>query len=548
MIESIRIINYLLKPTLNLGILLICIISGALMNSKKRISMRKIREIMRLKYDAGLSNRQIAKSTCISSSTVSNYLRDAQAAKIDWEVAKNIGDKELEIAVFGQIMGDRNDFTRKYIDPDWEYIFNELKRKNVTKILLWQEYKNKYGKKAYSYSQFCNNFNTWRKKHNISMKQVHKGGEKLFVDYAGHTMPITDPNTGEETQVQIFLAVLGASNLIYAEASFSQKLSDWIASHVRTLDYIGGVPQIIVPDNLKSAVKKAHKYDPDLNPTYQNLAEHYDFAVIPARPYKPKDKSKVEVGVQIVERKILAKLRDKKFFSLGELNKTIRSLIDDLNELPFQKLPGTRREKFLQLDKPNLKPLPKVKYQYTEIKTAKVHVDYHVEVDRHYYSVPYTLIKEKVDIHVCNNTISIYHDNKRIVTHPRSTFKGRHTTISEHMPEKHKFKEKWTPERMRGWAESIGEFTFDVIDKIIQKRQVPEQAYRSCLAILTLAKKFSNERLERSCKIAIDIGAPHRKNIESILKNGLDNLNEINQTSNVNVSDHDNIRGQAYYS
>lgn len=516
--------------------------------SSKRISMRKIRELMRLKFDSKLSNRKIATSLCISPATVSCYLQDAKAAGVTWEQAINMTDDELETVIFGKISGNSKAFTKKFASPNWEYVLKELKRKNVTKMLLWQEYRNNFPGESYSYSQFCSNFNAWCNKKKLSMRQIHKAGEKLFVDYAGHTIPITNPDTGEQKQAQIFIAVLGASNYTYAEASSSQSLPDWIKAHVRALDFIGGIPEIIVTDNLKSAVKKVHKYDPDLNPTYQKLAEHYGFAVIPARPYKPKDKAKVEVGVQIVERKILAKLRDKTFFSVAELNQEIKKLLLDLNNEPFQKLPGTRRESYLSLDKPTLRQLPKQKYIYAEIKLAKVHVDYHIEVERHYYSVPYTLVREKVDIHISADTVSIYHKNKRIVTHPRSHEKGRHTTLTEHMPESHKFRAKWTPERMRDWASNIGESTKSIIDSIITKRQHPEQSFRACLALLNLSKKFSNERLERACNRAIKIGAPHRKNIESILRNGLDNLTEQGRKTNLpNVQNHDNIRGEEYY-
>lgn len=512
----------------------------------KRTSMKKIREILRLKHDSKLTNRQIGKSLCISPGTVSNYITDAKAVGFTWPIPDGLSDSDLELAIFGKVAGDTE--APKFAAPDWEHVFKELKRKNVTKMLLWQEYRNKYPNNSYSYSQFCTNFNAWCKRRDLSMRQVHKAGEKLFVDYAGHTMPITNPQTGEQTQAQIFIAVLGASNFTYAEASLSQTLPDWIGAHVRAFEYIGGIPEIVVPDNLKSAVKKVCKYDPDLNPTYQKFAEHYGVAVIPARPYKPKDKSKVEVGVQIVERKILARLRDMTFFSLGELNKAIIVLLNELNDQPFQKLPGSRRSLYLQLDKPQLKPLPNDKYRYTEIKIARVHVDYHVEVERHYYSVPYNLVKEKVEAHLCENTITIYHDNKRIITHPRSYKKGRHTTLTEHMPPSHKFHAKWTPERFRTWSSNIGTSTAVIVDLIFEQRQHLEQGYRSCLALLNLSKKYGDIRLERACKRAIDIGAPHRKNIESILQNGLDHLDDqSNNPSKANIIEHDNVRGESYY-
>lgn len=513
--------------------------------ANKRLSMRKIREILRLKHDSGLTNRQIGLSLNISPGTVCNHLNDAKAAGISWPLPEELTDTALEEQIYGKAISAST--RKRYAVPDWEYVYKELKKKSVTKQLLWQEYREQNAEHYYSYSQFCSSFNNWCKTKDLSMRQIHKNGEKLFVDYAGQTVPIINPDTGEEVAAQVFVAVLGASNYTYAEATLTQGLPDWISSHVNALDYIDGVPEIVVPDNLKSAVKKCHRYDPDLNPTYQKLAEHYGFAVIPARVRKPKDKAKAENAVQIVERKILARLRNEEFFSLGQLNKAIKHILQELNEQPFQKLPGSRRSAYLKQDKPFLKPKPVAKYIYTEIKLAKVHIDYHIEVDKHYYSVPYTLVKEKVEAHITNNTISIYHNNQRIVTHAKSNQKGRHTTLTEHMPEAHKFKSKWTPERFRMWADDIGAATCSIVENILQQRLHPEQGYRACLAVLTLAKKYSNARLENACARAIDIGAPHRKNIESILKNGLDNVKNESQQENNSFIAHDNVRGKNYY-
>lgn len=510
----------------------------------KRISMRKIKEILRLKYEAQLTHRQIAKSLNISPGTVSTIVCDARACELSWPLPDNLGDKELEAHIYGN--SEIAPKQRRYEPPDWVGIYQSLKQhKGVTKLLLWQEYRQQQGDKAYSYSRFCEHFRHWLKQRSLSMRQVHKAGDKLFVDYAGVTVPITCQE-GQVRPAQIFIATLGASNYTYAEATWSQALPDWIGSHVRAFDFLGGVPAVVVPDNLKSAVSKAHRYDPDINPTYHSLAHHYNFAIIPARPRKPKDKAKVEVAVQIVERWILAKLRDEQFFSLNELNQAIQKLLVVLNDKPFQKLPGSRRSQFIQLDKPALKPLPKHRYQYREIKQSKVHVDYHVEVDGHYYSVPYNLAKDTVEVHLGDKSIAIYHQGQRIVTHVRSFNKGRHTTLQEHMPSSHKVFAKWSPGRFLNWAHKIGPAATQVILEILNKRQHPEQGYRSCLAILMLAKHYTESRLEKACEYAIALNAPYRKHIESILKNGMDKLPTEPQHQERKIV-HGNIRGQSYY-
>jgi len=512
---------------------------------RKRLSMRKIKEIMRLKFASNLTNRQIGKSINISPSTVDRYIKMAVAAGFSWPLAENITDDIIEISLFKK-SNDAKPLTGML--PDYAYIHQELKRKGVTKQLLWEEYRQQYPNNYYSYSHFCNHYRSWCCEKKLTMRQVHVAGEKVFVDYAGHTIEITDPETDEITKAQIFIAVLGASNYTYVEATKSQKLPDWISSHVNTFNYFGGVPEIVVPDNLKSGVSKACRYEPDINPTYQQMAEHYNLAVIPARPYKPKDKSKAEVGVQIVERWILAALRNKKYFSLAELNSDIKKLLEDLNNKPFKKLPGSRRSSFISLDKPALKPLPQIPYKYTEIKTARVHLDYHVEYNRHYYSVPYKFVKKKVELRITNNTVSIFYKSERIASHVYSSKKGFHTTISEHMPEKHRKHKEWTPERFANWGNNIGVSTLNVVQQILQQRSHPEQNYRTCLGLLSLSKKYSDSRLEAACKKAIVLGTYSRRSIASILLRGLDQIEtEELQEARPNI-EHENIRGSDYYS
>lgn len=379
------------------------------------------------------------------------------------------------------------------------------------------------------------------------MRQNHRAGEKLFVDYAGQTVPIIDRNTGEIREAQVFVAVLGASNYTYAEATWSQTLPDWIGSHVRAFGFLGGVPELVVPDNLKSGVSKAHRYEPDTNPTYQDMASHYGVAVLPARVRKPKDKAKVEGGVLILERWVLAALRNRQFFSLAELNTTISELLVKLNERPFRKLPGCRREHFKQLDRPALQPLPAEPYVYAEWKKARVHIDYHVAVDGHYYSVPYALIKKQVEVRITRNTIECFHKGHRVASHRRSHHKGSHTTVEAHMPEAHRQAGEWSPERLARWAAQTGPATEKLIRTVLGSRKHPQQAYRSCLGILRLGKAYSDERLEAACRRALTLGSCRYKSIESILKHRLDEQPVEEQQELPLPDGHDNIRGPAYY-
>jgi transposase len=505
--------------------------------------MRKIREVLRLKWGNGMSNRRIAASSGIGRPTVSEYLRRAEEAGLSWPLPGGLDDARLERLLFpappslpAQIRGV----------PDWAHIHKELRHKGVTLFLLWQEYRQNHPD-GYQYSWFCEHYRAWQGKLDVVMRQDHRAGEKLFVDYAGQTVPVIDRNTGEIREAQIFVAVLGASNYTYAEATWSQALPDWIGSHVRTFQYLGGVPELVVPDNLKSGVSKAHRYEPDTNPTYQDMASHYGVAVLPARVRKPKDKAKVEGGVLIVERWILAALRHRQFFSLAELNTAIGELLVRLNDRPFRKLPGCRREHFEQLDRPALQSLPAEPYVYAEWKKARVHIDYHVAVDGHYYSVPYALIKKAVEVRITRNTIECFHKGNRVASHRRSYHKGSHTTVEAHMPEAHRQAGEWSPERLAKWAAQTGPATEKLIRTVLGSRKHPQQAYRSCLGILRLGKAYGDERLEAACRRALTLGSCRYKSIESILKHRLDEHPVEEQQELPLPEGHDNIRGPAYY-
>ena len=508
--------------------------------SQERLSMRKIREILRLKWECQLSQRTIARSCRISRSTVSEYVKRAEAAGLSWPLPESLSEEELYRLLFAEKQPSQ---PAEKVLPDWKEVRNELRRKSVTLKLLWTEYRERHAD-GYGYSQFCELYRKWLQKLDPPMRLTHKAGEKLFVDYAGETVPIVNPETGEIIQAEIFVTVLGASNYTYAEAQASQDKANWIGGHVRALFFLGGVPQLIVPDNLKSGVKDPCYYEPDLNPTYQELAEHYGVAILPARVRKPRDKAKVEVGVQVVERWILARLRQRTFFSLAELNQAIRRLLAELNTRPMQHLEQSRRQLFETVDRPALRPLPERPYEFAEWKAARVNIDYHVEYDKHYYSVPHSLIHEEVQLRATEGLIEIFHKSQRqpVAVHPRSQAPGRFTTQTAHMPAKHQKHLEWTPERFLKWARDIGPATVQCVQAVLASRQHPEQAYRACLGILNLANRHGRERLEAACLQAI----PGQRFSYREVKDLLDHLPASPETGAI-PPDHDNLRGQTYY-
>jgi transposase len=505
--------------------------------------MRKIKEVLRLKFDNQLSKRQIAQSCSIAHSTVSEYLRRFREAPLSWPLSEKIDDNQLEQLLFPR---PQIGSPHRRPQPDWAYIHRELRRKGVTLMLLWQEYKEVHPN-GYQPSQFCHLYRQWVKQLDPVMRQEHRAGEKMFVDYAGMTVAVFDMQSAKMREAQIFVAVLGASSYTYAEATWTQTLPDWIASHTRAFNYFGGVAQVVVPDNLKAGVSKACFYEPNINPTYLDMANHYGTVVIPTRVRRPKDKAKVEVGVQIVERWILARLRDRQFFSLPQLNRAIAELLVELNRKPFQKLPGSRKSLFENIDRPALKALPTKAYQYAEWKKATVNVDYHIEVARHYYSVPHTLIKKRIDVRLTDTTVECFYKGKRVASHIRSHHKARHSTIKEHMPTSHQKWAQWTPQRFINWAAKIGPHTARMIERILNSRPHPQQGFRSCLGILRLAKDFGDARLEAACRRALTIGGTSYRSVESILKHNLDQKPLPDQPDNDTSVEHGNIRGAQYY-
>ena len=507
-----------------------------------RLSMRKISEVLRQRFELNRSYHDIAQSLNISKSTVYEYLIRAKTAAIHWPLPVELSEQELYDKLF---LPARETDTPRAL-PSWEKIHRELRKKGMTLRLLWREYRDIHAD-GLGYTQFCVRYRAYVKTVSPVMRQVHKAGEKTFVDYAGMTVPWIDPATGEIHEAQIFVGALGASQFMFVEATATQQIPDWIQSHVRMWEYFGGVSEVVVPDNLKSGVTKAHRYDPDINANYQHLSEHYGFAIVPARVAEPKDKAKAENAVGIVERQILAALRHTTFTSIGEINAAIKPRVHILNNQSFQKMKTSRHELFETVDKPALKKLPQERYQYANWVKAKIHIDYHFVFDNHYYSVPYQYIHHAVEIRATNKIVECFYQEKRIAVHARNHVRYGFTTLKEHMPPAHLAHAEWSPERMKRWAEKIGPKTSEFIDSMIAARAFPQQAFRSCLGLLRMGNRFGDDRLEKACVIALSVGATRYQHVESILKKRLDTLTHSHGQNEPIISDHENIRGSNYY-
>ena len=508
--------------------------------------MRKITEVLRLKFEAKFSHERIAGVTGVSKGAVTKYVRRALQKGVGWPLAADVDESRLEALLFGKVAS-----SERYARPDFAYLHQELKRKGVTLQLLWEDYAAAHGENAYRYSQFCLRYRRYRESLARSMRQVHRAGEKLFIDYSGDTACVIDVASGEIRSAQIFVAVLGASKYAYAEATWTQTLPDWIASNIRTLEFINGAPALLIPDNLKSAIKQACRYEPEATSTYEDFARHYGTAILPARPYRPKDKSSVEMSVLVVQRWILARLRNRQFFSLVELNRAIAELLGDLNRRPFKKLPGCRAAAFESIDRPALKPLPATRYEYAEWVKAKVGIDYHVEVVRHYYSVPHALVGQHVMARFTDTTVECFFKGGRVAAHVRSYALGKHTTLTAHMPRAHQKHMKWTPGRLLNWGQKIGPGTRAVVQWQLQNRPHPEQGYRACLGLLSLSKTYGDERLEGACRRALTIGSPTGKRIKMILIAKLDQHPDLFPAADTAAPtaqrSHANVRGATYF-
>ena len=505
--------------------------------------MHLLKEVLRLTA-AGLSQRQIARSLKLSNGVVAKYQAASRRAGLSWPLPEALD----EVALANRLCAKPAESApAAHVAPDFASIHEQLKEKGVTRLLLWEEYRAAHPDESYSYSQFCFHYQQWQSRLKLVMRQTHRAGEKLFVDYAGPTVPIVNPITGELREAQIFVAVLGASNYTFAEATWTQGLADWIGAHTRAFSFFGGVPALVVPDNPRSGVTKACRYEPLLNSSYQQMLAHYGTAALPARPYKPRDKAKVEVAVQVVERWILARLRHRTFHSLFELNLAIRKLLTALNERPFKKLPGSRRSQFEALDRPALRPMPAQAYEYAEWRKARVSLDYHVEVDKHYYSVPHSLLRQQLDVRLTERTVELFQRGQRVAVHVRSRRQGSHSTNPEHMPKAHRAHMEWTPGRLLNWAVEVGPHTRDLVKHLLWNKPHPEMGYRSCLGLLSLGKRFGPKRLEAASERALLLGSPTRRSVLSLLQQGLDQLPLPEATPVQRSLLHENIRGPGYY-
>jgi len=518
-----------------------------------RVTMRKVREVLRLYFECGRTQREIARSLSLGTGTVSDYLKRARAAELGWSTAKELSEAELEQRLFRY--AERPARERAAID--FGLMHQELKRAGVTLQLLWVEYQEAVrarsdGSEPYQYSQFCERYREWRQKLGVSLRQVHRAGEKAFVDFSGKKPRIVDRATGEVREVELFVMTLGASNYTYAEATFTQKLADFVGATVRAFEYFGGTPEVLVPDQLRSAVSGPDRYDPDINSTYLEMAKHYGVAVVPARPGKPRDKAKVEGAVLIVQRWILARLRHRSFWSMGELNQAIAELVKELNQRPFQKLEGSRASAFEKLDRPLLRPLPPRRYELGVWARAKVHIDYHVAFDHRFYSVPVALVGARVEVRATQSTIEIFFRGERVASHPRCHGpKGSAMTLDEHRPHAHREYGKWPPARLVAWATTLGPSIAQVVERMLSRHSRPELAYRPVLGVIRLGDRYGTARLERACARALAAshldGARYRY-IESMLKLGLEATPlEARESSLTLPAVHENIRGGGYY-
>jgi transposase len=509
----------------------------------QRLPMRQVREVLRRKYACGQSGHQIAAAVGVSRYTVAEYLRRAAVVGITWPVPPELDDVALEGRLFSPPFTSPETLRPQ---PEWTRIHAELRRPGVTLQLLWQEYRAGQPE-GYGYSRFCDLYVAWRGRLSPTMRQTHPAGERLFVDYAGQTVEVVDGATGEVRAAQIFVAALGASNLTYAEARWTQGLADWVGCHVNAFEFFGGVARQLVCDNLKAGVTATCRYEPGINRTYADLATHYGTAVLPARVRRPRDKAKVEVAVQVVERWILARLRHRRFFSLAELNGAIRDLVGDLNDRPMRHLGTSRRVLFERLEREALLPLPGEPYAYAEWRRCRAGLDYHVEVHGHFYSVPYRLVREVIEARATDLTVELFHRGQRIASHPRSALRQRHTTTAEHMPSAHRRHAEWTPTRVLRAAAAIGPATTALVERILTSRPHPEQGFRTCLGILRLGRSFGAERVEAACQRGLDIGARSYGSVLPILRNGLDRTFRPDPPSEEPPLQHGNIRGSGYY-
>lgn len=507
----------------------------------KRLSMRRIKEILRMRLGKGQTVREVARSVGVSVSTVSEMETRAGKAGVGWPACEEMDEVELEKKLYPAA----REVSRPL--PDFKYVHTERRQKGVTLQLLWEEYRAEHPD-GYSYSQYCEHYKRFAGKLDVVMRQTHRGGEKMFVDYSGDGIDVTDPETGEVTECPLFVAVLGASNCTYAEVTASEQLEPWIQCHIHAYEYFGGVAAVTVPDQPRTAVSRPCYYEPEINPTYLEMSRHYDTVIIPARPYKPRDKAKAESAVLVAQRRIIAALRNHTFFSIAEANEAVAEKLEELNTRTLKNLETTRRELFEKLDRPALMPLPSHRYEIGRWAKRKVNIDYHVTVDKHHYSVPYQLAHEQVETRATSTTLEVFHRGKRVASHVLDPTPNGYSTLPEHMPDSHRRHAEWTPSRLISWASKVGPRTAELVEKIMDERPHPEQGYRACLGVMRLGRKYGDDRLEAACYRAVSVGSHSYRSVNSILERGLDSqpLPEKPKEASSPI-EHDNVRGPDFY-
>ena len=514
---------------------------------RERLTMRKIREVLRLKA-AGLKIREIAASTGAARTTVYEYLVRAEGAGMTWPLPEDLDDEALGARLFPPATAE---LAQRRPVPEWREVHRELRAgKHVTLRLLWLEWKAEHPD-GWGYSMFCEHYERWLGAQEVVMRLSYPAAERAFVDFSGDTVPVVDPESGEVAKAEVFVAVLGCSGMLYVEATPDQGLGSWLMAHVHALESYGGVPVAITPDNLKSGVTKACYYDPEINRSYSELADHYGTVILPTRTYRPRDKAAVEAGVLVVERWVLAPLRKQTFFSLAALNNAIRQKVAELNERAFRGEPTSRKELFLELERPALKPLPAQRYELADWKKVTVNIDYHVEYSdssgRHYYSVPYTLVHQKLEVRATQHTVEVYKGPRRVASHAREHGRRRYMTDPAHMPPSHRAHLEWTPSRLVEWARSVSPHAAALAEKMLASRPHPEHSYRACLGLMNLAKRYGNERLGAACQRALASGAISYSSVKSILQHNLDRAPLQAAPSAPPPPQHENLRGAGYY-
>lgn len=512
------------------------------------LSMKKLKEVLRLKFESNLTNRQISGALGISAGTVSHYVAAFKRASLNWQACQELGDDELILALLPHCkQRHRKPIGARNIEPDYTKIHQILRKKGINLQLLWEEYKSEQGEKSYSYSQYCRRYRDYRKTIKASMRQVHKAGEKCFIDYCGPRMPIYGPDNRIAAKAYVFVAALGGSHYTFACATLTRSLPDWISAHVDMLEFFGGVPELLIPDNEKSSTSDACYYDPDVNPTYADFARHYDVAVMPTRPRHPKDKSIAEKAVQFVETWIMAKLRHRRFYTIDELNQAIHVALIDLNNKPFKQLPGTRLSEFHAIDKPQLKALPKHRYELARFHKVKVGSDYHVKSNQHHYSVPHALIHKVVECRVTNKHVEVFYNGQCVARHRGNDTPGGSTTEQAHMPKAHQAHSAWTPSQFIAWSKSIGPYMKAFSEYLVEKSKHPECCYRQHNGFRRLQALYDEHQLESACAYAWRHGAKRFRYIKSILKTGLATDTTHSDASHTKAltlpQDHENIRG-----